>query len=206
MSSFSRCITGLAPISFFMIWPPSDSSRRSARLSNTSRRAPVARLASRDMWSGLNGFSRKSNAPTRIASTAIGTSPWPVIMMTGSALSCPISFFRNCIPSMPGIRMSEITMPGYSGPSTRSASSALAKVSVSYPDRASHWLIDWRMSCSSSTIAIFIAWAIGRIPSFLFGGFYAVFLHDRQLHFENGSTPLSVPCRQPSAVIRDNSG
>ena len=55
----------------------------------------------------------------------------PVIMITGRALSDPISFFRNCIPSMPGILMSEITIPGYSGPSVFSASSALAKVSVS---------------------------------------------------------------------------
>ena len=51
-------------------------------------------------------------APTRIASTAMGTSPWPVIMITGSALSVPISFFRNCMPPMPGILMSEITIPG----------------------------------------------------------------------------------------------
>jgi hypothetical protein len=72
----------------------------------------VAFLASSVIRSGLNGFSRKSKAPTRIASTAMGTSPWPVIMITGSALSLPISFLRNCIPSMPGILMSEITMPG----------------------------------------------------------------------------------------------
>ena len=75
MSSRSRSITGLAPISFFMIWVPPDISWRSARLSMVSRRAPVARLASSDIRSGLNGFSRKSKAPTRIASTAIGTSP-----------------------------------------------------------------------------------------------------------------------------------
>ena len=34
--------------------------------------------------SGSNGFSTKSKAPIRIASTAIGTSPWPVIRITGS--------------------------------------------------------------------------------------------------------------------------
>jgi len=48
----------------------------------------------------------------RIASTAIGTSPCPVIMITGSELSAPISFFRNAMPPMPGILMSVTTMPG----------------------------------------------------------------------------------------------
>ena len=34
--------------------------------------------------SSSNGFSRKSTAPSFIASTASGTSPWPVITITGS--------------------------------------------------------------------------------------------------------------------------
>ena len=91
----------------------------------------------------------------RMASTAIGTSPWPVIMMTGSPESSPINRLRNAIPSMPGMRMSETTTPGQSAPITFSASSALAYVSVSKPDRTSHWLIDSRISGSSSTTAIF---------------------------------------------------
>jgi hypothetical protein len=36
---------------------------------------------------------------------------------------------------------------------------------VSKPDSASHWLIDWRMSCSSSTIAIFIAASLSSFRS-----------------------------------------
>ena len=36
----------------------------------------------------------------------------PVIMITGRALSLPISFFRNCMPSMPGILISVMTIPG----------------------------------------------------------------------------------------------
>ncbi len=39
MSSRSRSIAGELPISFFISWPPSDSSRRSARLSSVRRRA-----------------------------------------------------------------------------------------------------------------------------------------------------------------------
>ena len=72
----------------------------------------VALRANSFIRSGLKGFSRKSKAPTRIASTAMGTSPCPVIMITGKVLSLPISFLRNCIPSMPGILISEITIPG----------------------------------------------------------------------------------------------
>ena len=105
-------MAGEIPISFFISWPPSDSSRRNWRLSMTRRRAFAAFLASLFIRSGSKGFSRKSKAPRRIASTAMGTSPWPVIMITGSALSDPISLRKNCIPSMPGILMSEITIPG----------------------------------------------------------------------------------------------
>jgi len=47
-----------------------------------------------------------------MASTAMGTSPWPVIMMTGRALSMLISRFRSVMPSMPGILMSQTTRPG----------------------------------------------------------------------------------------------
>ena len=42
--------------------------------------------------SSSNGFSMKSTAPAFIASTASGTSPWPVMTMTGS--STPARFSR----------------------------------------------------------------------------------------------------------------
>ncbi len=109
-----------------MMVDPSESSLRSARLSSVIRRAWVAFFASSVIRSGLNGFSRKSKAPTRIASTAMGTSPCPVIMITGRPESWPIRRFRNAIPSMPGILMSLTTTPWKSGPITFSASSALA--------------------------------------------------------------------------------
>ncbi len=47
-------------------------------------------------------------------------------MMTGSEESALISLLRNCIPSMPGMRMSLMTTPGNSGVIFLSASSALA--------------------------------------------------------------------------------
>ena len=46
------------------------------------------------------------------------------------------------MPSMPGMRMSQITAPAKSAVTALAASSALANVSVSKPDKASHWPID----------------------------------------------------------------
>jgi len=56
----------------------------------------------------------------------MGTSPWPVIMITGRPESMPINRFRKAIPSIPGILMSLTTTPGNSGPIPFNASSALA--------------------------------------------------------------------------------
>src|SRR5580658_7982973 len=50
------------------------------------------------------GFSMKSAAPARMASTAIGTSPWPVIMMAGSRLPFLLSRCSSSSPPIPGIR------------------------------------------------------------------------------------------------------
>ena len=56
--------------------------------------------------SSEKGFSRKSNAPARIARTANGTSPWPVIRMTGNAGYFAATAACNSNPSMPGMRIS----------------------------------------------------------------------------------------------------
>jgi hypothetical protein len=42
----------------------------------------------------------------------MGTSPWPVIMITGRLESMLSSRFRKAMPPMPGIFMSLITTPG----------------------------------------------------------------------------------------------
>ena len=112
ISSRNRSMTPLAPTSLSIMELPEESSRRSCRLSKTRRRARVAFLAKSVIVSGLKGFSKKSKAPMRMASTAMGTSPCPVIMITGRLLSMPLTFRRNCIPSMPGILMSVTMIPG----------------------------------------------------------------------------------------------
>ncbi len=75
MVSRSFSIAGLDPISRRIITLPSASSRRSARVSSVRARASLPRWQSSSSRSGSNGFSTKSKAPIRIASTAIGTSP-----------------------------------------------------------------------------------------------------------------------------------
>ena len=48
------------------------------------------------------GFSMKSAAPAFMASTAIGTSPWPVIMMAGSRVPSLFSRCSSCEPAHAG--------------------------------------------------------------------------------------------------------
>ena len=61
-----------------------------------------------------NGFSRKSAAPIFIASTASGTSPWPVMTITGVVL--PSSFRRRSrsMPLISGMRTSVTMQPEWS--------------------------------------------------------------------------------------------
>ena len=57
-------------------------------------------LASSSLW--RIGFSRKSEAPAFMASTAIGTSLLPVIMMAGSRSPVLRSRCSNSSPFIPG--------------------------------------------------------------------------------------------------------
>jgi hypothetical protein len=59
--------------------------------------------------SSSNGFSMKSKAPLRIASTAIGMSPCPVMKMIGTRTPRASSSSRSAVPVMPGMRMSSST-------------------------------------------------------------------------------------------------
>ena len=53
------------------------------------RRRLLERVLDNDQqpWSRLSGFSRKSKAPARVASTASAIVPWPEIMITGARSS-----------------------------------------------------------------------------------------------------------------------
>ena len=63
-----------------------------------------------------NGFSQKSKAPRLTASTAVGTSPWPVRNSTGIARCRPRStrLSNSARPLMPGMRTSSSRQQGWS--------------------------------------------------------------------------------------------
>ena len=144
---------GLLPMNRLSRTVPSDSSRRSARDSSVRSRAASALWQSSARISGSKGFSTKSKAPMRIASTAIGTSPCPVIRITGMPGSTDWSLRRSAMPSMPGMRMSLTTTPGKSELSSLSAGSAASKQTGSRSLSFSHCETEARMSASSSMIA-----------------------------------------------------
>jgi len=59
------------------------------------------------------GFSRKSNAPILVASTAVSMVPWPDIMITGMVSKPLLAHSRNRVtPSVSGIQMSSSTRSG----------------------------------------------------------------------------------------------
>jgi hypothetical protein len=59
------------------------------------------------------GFSRKSNAPMRVASTAVSIVPWPDIMTTGIVSWPELPHSRSSVtPSVSGIQMSSSTSAG----------------------------------------------------------------------------------------------
>jgi transcription elongation factor GreB len=132
---------------------PSRCASRWARL--------AARACSMRSTSALseNGFSTKSNAPRLTAATAVGTSPWPVRKMTGSAPSRCRSIRRSnsARPLMPGMRTSSSRHEGAVGQggtlvsSIASKASALAKASESSRRERSSQAIASRNTASSST-------------------------------------------------------
>src|SRR6185369_11177867 len=72
-----------------------------------SRRARSSIFSTRaTSSSSLKGFSMKSSAPFFIVVTAIGTSPWPVMNVTGSGERRSSSLSCSSRPLMPSMRMS----------------------------------------------------------------------------------------------------
>src|SRR5882757_10112049 len=86
-----------------------------------------------------------------MASTAISTSPWPVMRMTGSSGSSCCARRRSSIPSVPSILRSVTRTPGKSALSRPSAETASAQTITSKPASSSHWVTACRIEASSST-------------------------------------------------------
>ena len=112
----SRSIGALRPTS-------TDSSSSAVRSLSFSARSWLRESAfaiETRIRSRCGGFSRKSTAPRRVASTAVAMSPCPEIMRTGGADSRATILSRTSSPSMPGILMSRRTASA--GALSRSAS------------------------------------------------------------------------------------
>ena len=97
-----------------------------------SSAASSARRTASSSFAVDRGFSRKSYAPSRVASTAVSTVPWPDIMMTGASpvLLSDHSLNRE-IPSESGIQMSSRTRSGRRLRRDARAFSAFSAVSTS---------------------------------------------------------------------------
>src|SRR5262245_31390918 len=156
---------------------------RSARLTVASRRC------------NATGFSRKSSAPTLVASTAVSMVPCPDIMTTGM-VSCPLAAhsFSNVMPSVSGIQISSSTRSGLWRSRNRRADSAFSASSTWWPssDRISD--SSSRMPTSSSTIMICDICAI-RLKSSSCG------FRLRQEHADRGALGRVVLDRDRAAVL-----
>jgi len=78
-----------------------------------------------------NGFSTKSNAPRRVASTAVSTVPWPDIITTGQPSAAVLDHSRSSVmPSTSGIQISSSTRSGVCRARAARACAALAATST----------------------------------------------------------------------------
>src|ERR1017187_7094558 len=139
MAAKISCMGSLRPMIL------SNSSRRpssalSWRFSSRSSRTSSALWTTCIRWSSENGLSRKSVAPAFMASTAVSTLPYAVIITTGTCAFCRRISARNSCPSMRGSFRSVSTMAARS--TSFNPSSALAALSTSNPAD---------INCSSST-------------------------------------------------------
>ena len=101
------------------------------------------------------GFSRKSTAPIRVASTAESIVPWPDIMTTGivSRLAADHSLSSE-IPSVSGIQISSSTKSGRFSARTRRAAAAFSASVTLCPSSVRISESNSRIPISSSTTSI----------------------------------------------------
>ncbi len=87
-----------------------------------------ARSTVRSSLASDTGFSMKSKAPRRVASTAVSTVPWPDIITTGQGRrSSLVDHSRSrLMPSASGIQMSSSTRSGLTVSRWRRACAAFA--------------------------------------------------------------------------------
>src|SRR6516162_2371440 len=100
--------------------------------------------------SSSKGFSRKSMAPSLIASTASGISPCAVITMTGTASLSSRNRRKRSMPLSSGILTSVMTQPVWTVGATSRKTAADSYVRTSRPADPSWNASAWRTASSSS--------------------------------------------------------
>ena len=215
----ARCtsmVRGLMPSwrpASLLDWPPeirlSTSRSRGVRFSEpgmstvssvaarASARAPLAPSAAstrRTIVSGSKGFSMKSSAPCLMASTAIGMSAEPEIMITGAPPPRPFSSFSTSRPERPGISTSRRTQAGASdGPVSRKRS-PLSKVSTEKPFASNTADSTSRMTSSSSTTHTIPPWTCS-------ADIYAPPRVETPAVCPHGAPPLREPAKQGKGLL-----
>src|SRR5215831_10414343 len=124
------------------------ATRANRSLSLTSRDSATRIADSRT--SSSNGFSMKSTAPAFIASTASGTSPCPVMTMTGKPDLVSRRWRCRSSPLMSGMRMSVTTQPACACGSSFRKATAESYTRTANPSVLSRKASDWRTATSSS--------------------------------------------------------
>ena len=134
----------------------SDSRPRRAVFSLASLRSWAALRTASSTRSRSSGFSMKSKAPRRVASTAVSMVPWPEIMTTSVSGRRSMISERISSPSRPGILMSRNvrSMSGSAASAARPLSPSSARVTSWCSNRRTRSRLS-RMATSSSTIRIF---------------------------------------------------
>src|SRR6516162_9029951 len=116
--------------------------------------------------SSSKGFSRKSMAPSRIASTASGMSPCAVMTMTGTASLSSRNRRKRSIPLSSGILTSVMMQPVWTVGATSRKTAADSYVRTSMPADPSWKASAWRTASSSSiTWTMDLSGGIARILS-----------------------------------------
>src|ERR1035441_9574118 len=196
MAAKISCMASLRPIIL------SNSERRpssalSWRFSSRSARTSSALLTTCIRWSRENGLSRKSVAPAFMASTAVSTLPYAVIMTTGTCAFCRRISARNSCPSMRGSFRSVSTMAARS--TSFNPSSALAALSTSNPAD---------ISCSSSTRRSFSSSSTTRMRFFMrrvssFGGFGGHRIHGQRDAEDAAFAGFALHCYLTAVLVHD---
>jgi len=109
---------------------------RQVSTSPVSRRRSSALRTVTDSRSALKGLTRKSKAPSRIASTAVLIEPCAVMTMTSTGICCALTWRRSSSPLPSGSCTSSSITSGTSRTSASRAAAELPTISTAQPARA----------------------------------------------------------------------